>query len=454
MRDRNRRSVPWPRCPGSSGGSPVTRCSILLLTSFLACGVFLTIGTTAAQEVPELRINSKRYIVLDADTGEIFAQRDARESVAMASLTKIFTAVEAIEAAPGDVAITTTPSDLVSEQASSMGFGPDETFTLQELLLGMMLPSGNDAARAIARALGAQPGDDDAQALERFVARINQRVRDMGLKDTTLVNPDGWGVPGHHSSAHDLAVFTMYALRYPRFVDLISTYEYETAAGYRLRNNNRLLTGYDDLLGGKTGYDNDAGWCLVEVARRDGSTMISVTLDGVAPDDWYDDNRVLLEYAFEQKAARAAAGGDIVGERVGYLDPDAAVVARNAAAGASLGAPVPIAQVDAAPGAGEPGGGTIVPAAVNDDDDRTGSRRQILAAIGVAAAVILGGGLRAFRQTARTAPATAIAGPPKRNRGETARRGTAARIGKGDAANAPPLDDTPVAPPGSPYLRG
>ena len=381
----------------------------------------------SAQEVPELGINSKRYIVLDADTGEIYAQRGARERAAMASLTKIFTAVEAIEAAPGEVAITTTPSDMVSEQASSMGFGPDETFTLQELLLGMMLPSGNDAARAIARALGAEPGDDDAQALARFVARMNQRVRDMGLTDTTLVNPDGWGVPGHYSTAHDLAAFTMYALRYPRFVDLISTYEYETVTGYRLRNNNRLLTGYDDLLGGKTGYDNDAGWCLVEVARRDGSTMISVTLDGVAPEDWYDDNRVLLEYAFEQKAARMATGTGIVGERVGYLDPDAAVVARSASAGGSLGvAPAaPAAPAVVPPPVVVPAAPVAAPSASLPRTDPSGDPRQLLAALAVATAVILGGALRAFRFSRPVAPATVDSGPRARSRSGSGRRGGA-----------------------------
>jgi D-alanyl-D-alanine carboxypeptidase len=337
----------------------------------------------------------------------------------MASLTKVFTAIEAIESAPGEIEITTTSADLVSDQASSMGFDPGETFTLQELLLGMMLPSGNDAARAIARALGAQPGDSDEQALERFMGRLNQRLRDMGLRETTLVNPDGWGVPGHHSSAHDLAAFTMYALRYPRFVDLISTSEYETAAGYRLRNNNRLLNNYDGLVGGKTGYDNDAGWCLIEVAERDGSTMISVTLDGVAPDDWYDDNRVLLDYAFEQKAARSAAGAGAVGERVGYLDPDAALVARVARAGASLGAPAPSAPlVGGAIPEGAPVTSNRAPNQIARGD--ADAARRFWTALGVAALVVVGGAARAFRRAAptpgvrvsavTTAPRSAVAG--------------------------------------------
>jgi len=311
----------------------------------------------AAQEVPELEITSKRYIVIDADTGEVFAQRGADEPVAMASLTKIFTAIEAIEAAPPDLAVTTTEDDLVGGNATQMGFGPGETFTLEDLLYGMMLPSGNDAARAVARTLGGQPGDTAEQAIARFVARANERAVRMGLTNTSLVNPDGWGVPGHHSTAHDLAVFTMYALRYPRFVEIVGTERYETSdGGYLLVNTNKLLDSYDGLVGGKTGYDDDAGYCLVEVARRDGSTMISVTLDGVAPDDWYDDNRVLLDYAFAQKAQRTATGLGVTGQVVGFRDPDAATIARAANPGASIGVGAPQAEPTVSGGIGQTSG--------------------------------------------------------------------------------------------------
>ncbi|MDQ3654304.1 MAG: serine hydrolase, partial [Chloroflexota bacterium] len=295
-------------------------------------------GPAAAQEVPELKINSKRYIVIDADTGEVFAQRGAHEQAAMASLTKIFTAIEAIEFGSSNLRITTTADDLVGADNSRMGFTAGETFTLDDLLYGLMLPSGNDAANAIARSLGAKPGDSADQAAQRFVDRMNTRLQNMGLTDTNLVNPSGWGVPNHYSSAHDLAVFTMYALQYPRFVKLISTLEHDTTTGgYYLRNNNRLMTKYPSLLGGKTGFDYDAGWCLIEVARKNGNTMISVTLDGIHPDDWYDDNRVLLEYAFEQKEARVAANAPIAGDVLRFRDPDAATIAQVATSGGSLG---------------------------------------------------------------------------------------------------------------------
>ena len=293
-----------------------------------------------AQEVPDLQITSTNYIAIDAETGEIYAQRGAHERRAPASLTKVFTAIETIESASPDMQVITSESDLVSEFASQVGFAPGESFTVEELLYGMMLPSGNDAARALARSLGAEEGDTDEEALNRFLARLNQRIQNMGLTDTQLVNPDGWGVPGHYSSAYDLAAFTMYALRYPRFVKAFSTGTYETADGsYEFRNNNRMLRIYDGIVGGKTGYDDDAGWCLINVAERNGRRVIAVTMNGVAPDDWYDDNRVLLDYALDQQALRAETGSGITGEVVRFRDPDAATILWMGTAGGVIGQP-------------------------------------------------------------------------------------------------------------------
>ena len=397
-----------------------SRLFVLLTALMLLLGPLA--ASVAAQEVPELKINSKRYIVIDAETGEVFAQRNANEQAAMASLTKVFTAIEAIEAAGPGYQITTTEADLVSADNSMMGFDAGETFTLEELLHGLMLPSGNDAANAIARALGGEPGDTAEQARQRFIDRMNTRIANMGLTDTHLVNPSGWGVPDHYSSARDLAVFVMYALQYPRFVQLISTLDYETAnGGYQLRNNNRLLTMYPSLLGGKTGFDYDAGWCLIEVARRDGSTMISVTMDGIYPDDWYDDNRVLLEYAFEQKEKRLAAQAPIAGEIVSFRDPDAATIARIATSDASLAVPPAAVAAAQAPGATDdavssPGLRAARATGSAPDTAATSPTRvrgqitpnwQLAAATIVAASIVLGRMLFSFLQPAgarRVAP--------------------------------------------------
>ena len=236
--------------------------------------------------------------------------------------------------------VITSESDLVSEFASQVGFAPGEEFTVEELLYGMMLPSGNDAARALARTAGAEEGDTDEEALNRFLARLNQRIQNMGLTDTHLVDPDGWGVPGHYTlrlrpgGLHDVRA----ALSTIREGVLDRTYE--TADGsYEFRNNNRMLRTYDGIVGGKTGYDDDAGWCLINVAERDGRRVIAVTMNGVAPDDWYDDNRVLLDYALEQQALRAETGAGVTGEVVRYRDPDAAIILAMGSAGGTIGQP-------------------------------------------------------------------------------------------------------------------
>lgn len=282
----------------------------------------------AAQEVPELQVNSSRYIVIDADTGEIYAQRDADKQVAIASLTKVFTAVQALNMAPLDTVITTSEADLVSAEATVMGIGPGETYTLRDLIYGMMLPSGNDAAHAIARSLGYQKGDTDEEAVQRFMDLLNQRIQNMGLENTHLLNPDGWGVPGHYSTAADVAAFMQYASEYPFLVKVMGTSSYTTSNGaITVTNSNKILNSYAPLVGGKTGYDWDSGWCLVNLAESGDARMIAVTLDGVAPDDWYDDNRVLLEYGFERKAELESAGKAFNGDTVAWHYPDAAELA-------------------------------------------------------------------------------------------------------------------------------
>jgi D-alanyl-D-alanine carboxypeptidase (penicillin-binding protein 5/6) len=340
----------------------------------------------SAQDDLSDSISSKHYIVIDADTGEVFAQKDADDERAIASLTKIYTTIEALERAPLDMQITTDESDLFDASSTTMGFGAGETFSLEDLLYGMLLPSGNDAAHAIARSIGALPGDGDPEvSVSRYVGWMNQRISNMGLTETHLVNPHGLGVPGHHSSAHDLAVFTMYALNYPLFVDIIGTSSYD-AGGYEVTNTNKLLGNYDGLIGGKTGYDDDAGWCLVEVASRDGSTMISVTLDGVAPDVWYQDNAILLDYAFEQKAARTAAGDPITNSVVSYRDPNAAVVEQMSTPGAALGTTATSVATEAPNSTVTP---PVTPTVVpNASPEGGGTNWALIAAVAVVVVVI------------------------------------------------------------------
>ncbi|MCO5221142.1 MAG: D-alanyl-D-alanine carboxypeptidase [Thermomicrobiales bacterium] len=303
------------------------------------------LAPTSAQVTELSGISSKRYIVVDADTGEVFVEHNADEQVPIASLTKVFTTIEALEIGNLDQQITTSSSDLFGADSTTMGFGPGETFSLQDLLYGMMLPSGNDAAHAIARSLGYQDGASDDEAVDHFMGLINQRVLDMGLTNTHLRNPHGLSEENHYSTARDIATFVMYAMQYPTFQKLIGTSGYSTANGsYYVSNTNKLLNNYVGLIGGKTGYDDEAGYCLIEVATRNGSTMISVTLDGTAPDIWYQDNQILLDYAFQAKADRESAGRQITGNRLSFRDPDAATILAQSRSGNSIGAALVYAQ--------------------------------------------------------------------------------------------------------------
>lgn len=356
----------------------------MLLTVSASVGLPGPARPAGAQDVADLQINSTRYIVVDAETGEVYAERNKDERAAIGSLTKIFTVIEAMEIAPLDTMITTDESDLKDPANNSlMGFDAGEVLSLEELLYGMMLPSGNDAAHAVARSLGYREGDTDPeQSVDRYMGWINQRLLDMGLTDTHLITPDGWGVPGHYTTVHDLAAFTRYAMEYPFFKTLISTPSHVTAEGNTIYNNNRLLGMYDDLVGGKTGYDWDAGWCLVEVAEKDGMQMISVTLDGVHEEmDWYDDNEVLLEYGFDQKNAAADRSTAWDGNVALFADPDVAFLDRNATAAARIGGQ-PVAAIDPAASVTPSGAADVAVTGIGDAPAETTGDGAGISAVG------------------------------------------------------------------------
>jgi D-alanyl-D-alanine carboxypeptidase len=374
--------------------------AVVFFMSSMAPGTLVS-----AQNSDELDLSSKRFIVIDANTGEIIAEQNADERVAIASLTKVFTAIEALERGDLDQLITTKSTDLYDASSSLMGFGPTETFTLEDLLYGMMLPSGNDAAHAIARALGETPGATDDEAYENFVQMMNERAQNMGLADTHFMNPHGWGVEGHYSTARDVATFMMYALQYPTFQEIIGTSTYTTSNGqYTLLNNNRLLNiGYSGLVGGKTGFDNDSGWCLIEVASRGETTLISVTLDGEAPDTWYQDNVELLDTGFSVKRQQATGDLPVQGDLLSYRDPDAALILGSTASGSSIGDPPsglpqsqsPSLSSQAIAPANQAGASMTTDTDVNesstvDSDDRS----EFLAVIAVACLI---GGVAAFK---------------------------------------------------------
>ena len=263
------------------------------------------------------------------------------------------------EITTSDFDLRTPDGGYFGTNGTLMGFEPGQTFTLEDMIYGMLLSSGNDAANAIARNLGMQPGDTDEEAVQHFMGLVNQRITDMGLKNTHLMNPHGWGVDDHYSSAADLAAFIRMVLAsYPKLVEIMGTTSYTTADGsITVTNTNKSLRLYDSVVAGKTGYDWDAGYCLINMAQRDNVGIIAVTLDGVAPNDWYDDNATLLDYGFKQQAALTASGKPFDGDVAKYIDPSVAMVERSATSSsefASVGEPAKPATKTQSPKATEP----------------------------------------------------------------------------------------------------
>ncbi len=312
------------------------RLAAIAICTLMLAG--LGIPVALGQEDSSLGLSSSRYIVIDAETGNVFAEHNAHDRVGIASVTKMFTAVQALEMAPLDTVLTTSDFDLrdpdgnyMGSNGTLMGFGVGEQYTLRDLLYGMMLPSGNDAAITIARSLGYQEGDTDQEAVDRFMGLLNQRVADMGLEDTHFVTPSGWGVEGHYSTAADVATFGRLAAQYPVLMEIMGTQSYTTSNGYlTVTNTNRSLNQYPSVFAGKTGYDWEAGYCLINFATREGAgTMIAVNLDGEAPGGWYADSASLLDYGFNGRADLLASGEPFQGVVAAFNDPAPAEIARS-----------------------------------------------------------------------------------------------------------------------------
>ena len=211
----------------------------------------------------------------------------------MASTTKIMTALCALENADPDTTVN-IDSRAVGVEGSSIYLANGEKMTLRELIYGLMLHSGNDAAVAIAYAVSG--------GVDEFAQLMNETAARIGAVDTHFENPNGLDSDNHYTTAYDLAIITSYALKNREFAKVVSTYEINISGGDRgydrkLKNHNKLLKMYDGCTGVKTGFTKRCGRCLVSSARRDGTELVAVTLnDG---NDWLD-HAAMLDYGFAE----------------------------------------------------------------------------------------------------------------------------------------------------------
>ena len=248
-------------------------------------------------------LSARKAIVLDAATGRVLFEKGADEQSLIASTTKIMTAFVICQRC-NVLDRVKIPAEAVGIEGSSMYLQEGEVLTVQELLYGMMLRSGNDAAAALAIWCGG--------TIEGFAELMNDKARELGMKDTHFVNPHGLDAPDHHSTARDLAVLMAKAMEDPIFARTVGTKS--VTLGQRvLTNHNKLLWQLPGCEGGKTGYTRAAGRILVSSAARQGRRLICVTIDD--PDDWQD-HKELLERGFADYTVRElVAPGEVLGYR-------------------------------------------------------------------------------------------------------------------------------------------
>ena len=261
-------------------------------------------GTTSFPFGAQPSVAARAAFLFDADTGLILYSKDASEKLPQASCTKIMTALIALERLPLNQIITVGADAhaLVNLDSSYMGLSTGEKLTLRDLLYGLVLPSGNDAAVAIA--------DGVAGSVPAFVALMNQRAQQLGLTHTHFENPHGLNASGHYTSAHDLALLSAFALRNSTFRKVVSTRRYNIPAtsahkGYQLVSGNDLLGGalspYPGAIGVKPGYTGLAGFCMAFAAIRHGHMIVGAVLRDPSWRVRIVDMRALLDWGFQQE---------------------------------------------------------------------------------------------------------------------------------------------------------
>jgi D-alanyl-D-alanine carboxypeptidase (penicillin-binding protein 5/6) len=215
--------------------------------------------------------DARAYLVMNASTGEVLASHNAHEAVPIASITKLMTIIVALKhLKPSDIVTVTGSAAQVGESRIPLRTG--ERISVHDLLAGALIQSANNAADALAAA--ASGGD-----IPRFVGWMNERARQLGLRDTHFVRPDGLDAPGHVSSAHDVAMLAQVAMHSPIVRSIVRLKSEPIENGTFVTHTwNDLLGVFPGLIGVKTGHTNDAGWCEVAAARRSGFTIYAAIL--------------------------------------------------------------------------------------------------------------------------------------------------------------------------------
>lgn len=251
-------------------------------------------------------VSAQQAILIEQSSGRVLFAKDADEQASIASITKVMTAIIAIESGKMDEKATVSRNAIYTE-GSSIYLEQGEKISLTDLVYGLMLRSGNDAAVAIAEHV--------AESEEGFVYLMNEKAQWLGMTNTHFDNPHGLDSEAHYSSAHDMAILMQYAMENPIFQEISGAKRYKSEnRSYYWQNKNKLLTiFYDYCTGGKTGYTKQTGRTLLTTAEKDGMKLIAVTLD--APDDWQD-HMAMFEWGFEQfEMKKVDQSGEVITDK-------------------------------------------------------------------------------------------------------------------------------------------
>lgn len=232
-------------------------------------------------------ISAECAILIDGETGRVLYEKQAEEKSLIASTTKIMTALVICEQT-NVLDRVKIPKEAVGIEGSSMYLREGEVLTVQELLYGLMLQSGNDAAVALAIYCGG--------TVEGFTELMNDKAHRLGMTQSHFANPNGLDSPGNYSTARDMALLTAYAMQNPIFAQTVST-KTITIGERCLRNHNKLLWQLEGANGVKTGYTKAAGRILISSVTRMGRQLIAVTFND--PNDWQD-HKDLIEDGFSR----------------------------------------------------------------------------------------------------------------------------------------------------------
>ncbi len=268
-------------------------CFLFLIVIAVIIGTSFS-NTAHAEIQNDIPSTSARAMVLmEKTTGRVLAQKNADEQLSIASTTKIVTALTVLNYCEDIKRVVTIDKKSVGIEGTSIYLREGEKLTIEDLLHGLMLRSGNDSAVALAYAVGG--------SIDGFCKMMNETAKNCGATGCNFTNPHGLEQEGHHCSARDLANISRFAMQNKEFARIVGTKQYRIAAsddiiGRVFQNKNKLLTHLDGADGVKTGFTKKAGRCLVSSCTRDGMTLICVVLN--CGPMWEESER-LLEYGFK-----------------------------------------------------------------------------------------------------------------------------------------------------------